>query len=331
VSGPDTGHTRGAVLGSGGADAKPQSSRAMWIIVWVLAYVLSYLCSGMVGVTTPFRTIVGASIGLVLTLPPYFIARRKGRRLFGERALLAGAVVGAISGAALGLAVLPLAIVLTIVAADKEPLALPVSTLPGGSVSLWEAAGHPASQRSRMWAAVTGRWAMRGTLVALLLMAASLLSHTLGFTLAHRIDDRAGILHRLELHRFEDYLALIEQESGVDVRFVFVDSVENGSLEQFAVREARALGIGRELDRRSMLFVYDASRRRLRIEVGPTLQGIFTDRFVGYLMRHHVGSFFASGDPNLGLRLTIRMLHARLRRAAERPVPCQVPGRKPAS
>lgn len=56
--------------------------------------------------------------------------------------------------------------------------------------------------------------------------------------------------------------------------------------------------------------------QQLRIEVGPTLQHIFTDRFVGYLMRDHVRSFFAAGDPALGLRLTMFILHARLRRAA---------------
>ena len=105
-------------------------------------------------------------------------------------------------------------------------------------------------------------------------------------------------------------------ESGVDIRFVFVDSVREGTLNDFAVREARALGIGRDLDRHGVLFAYDVGAQQLRIEVGPTLQDIFTDRFVGYLMREHVRSFFAAGNPTLGLRLTIRMLHARLRRAA---------------
>lgn len=105
-------------------------------------------------------------------------------------------------------------------------------------------------------------------------------------------------------------------ESGVDIRFVFVHSVREGTLNDFAVREARALGIGRDLDRHGVLFAYDVGAQQLRIEVGPTLQDIFTDRFVGYLMREHVRSFFAAGNPTLGLRLTIRILHARLRRAA---------------
>jgi hypothetical protein len=123
-------------------------------------------------------------------------------------------------------------------------------------------------------------------------------------------------LDTAELPLLENHLNQMQRESGIDIRFVFVDSVPDGNLESFAVREARALGIGRNLDRHGVLFAYDVRGQRLRIEVGPTLQGIFTDRFVGYLMRDHVRSFFAAGNPTLGLRVTLFMLHARLRRAA---------------
>jgi uncharacterized membrane protein YgcG len=160
------------------------------------------------------------------------------------------------------------------------------------------------------------RWAVRGVLVALLIVASLFLAKVLGFRLTHRIDDRAALLDRRQLPRFEDYLANIKDESGIDIRFLLVDTVPGGSLEDFAVQQARSLGIGRTLDRRGVLFAYDVSQRRLRIEIGPTLQGIFTDAFVGYLMRRHVGIFFAAGDPNLGLQLTLRFLQSRLRRAA---------------
>jgi hypothetical protein len=160
------------------------------------------------------------------------------------------------------------------------------------------------------------RWAVRSGLVVLLLGASLLLAQVLGFRLTHRIDDRAALLDRRQLPRFEDYLTNIKDESGIDIRLLLLDSVPGGSLEEFAVQHARSLGIGRTLDRRGVLFAYDVSRRRLRIEIGPTLQGIFTDAFVGYLMRHHVRNFFAAGDPNLGLQLTLRLLQGRLRRAA---------------
>lgn len=132
----------------------------------------------------------------------------------------------------------------------------------------------------------------------------------------HRIDDRAGVLDRDDVSRYEQYLADLERESGIDVRFVFLDSLAGETLEQFAVRTARALGIGRDLDRHGLLFVYDVRDQLLRIEVGPTLQGVFPDGFIAYLIRGNARSLFAAGNPSLGLRLTLFMLHARLRRAA---------------
>jgi hypothetical protein len=131
-----------------------------------------------------------------------------------------------------------------------------------------------------------------------------------------RIDDRFAVLDSAELPQFENFLNQIERESGIDIRFVFVDTVPGGDLERFAVHEARSLGIGQGQDRRGLLFAYEMRGQRLRIEVGPTLQSIFTDRFVGYLMRNHVRTFFAAGNPTLSMRVTLLMLLGRVRRAA---------------
>jgi len=161
------------------------------------------------------------------------------------------------------------------------------------------------------------RKTVRVGLVALLLGAIWLLARTPGLGLTHRIDDRASFLDRSAVGGFENYLRQVYRESGVDIRIVFVDTVPGGdALEAFAVREARAVGIGRDLDSRGVLLVYDVTRQRLRIEVGPALQNILTDRFVGSLARDQVRNVFAAANPTAGLRLTLLLLHARLRRAA---------------
>lgn len=153
-------------------------------------------------------------------------------------------------------------------------------------------------------------------LAALLGYGLFFVARQLGYGGHPRIDDRAGVLTRRQLHDFEGYLGAIENESGIDVRLVLLDRVPDGSLEAFAVRRARELGIGRRTDRRGLLFAYDLGARRVRIEVGPNLQDIFTDRFIGYVIRHHVGTFFAAGDYDLGLTYTLRLLQSRIRRAS---------------
>jgi uncharacterized protein len=129
----------------------------------------------------------------------------------------------------------------------------------------------------------------------------------------NRVRDKAGVISFAHEWRFERFLQMIEDESGVDIRFLLVPSVEGETLEQFGVRMARKMGVGQGLDRRGLLFVYDVAQRRLRIEVGMQMEPIITDAFAGYLMREHVRSFFGTGNPSLGLRTTLFMVQHRLR------------------
>ncbi len=131
-----------------------------------------------------------------------------------------------------------------------------------------------------------------------------------------RLDDQARLLDPADVSRFEQYLGLIYAENGADIHMLFVRDVPNGDLETFSLGRAREIGIGRESDRRGMLFVYDMTGQHLRIEVGPQLEGVFTDGFVGYLMRDHARAFFAARDPGMGLRMTLFMLQHRLREAS---------------
>jgi uncharacterized protein len=129
----------------------------------------------------------------------------------------------------------------------------------------------------------------------------------------NRVRDKAGVISFAHEWRFERFLQMIEDESGVDIRFLLVPSVEGETLERFSVRMARKMGVGQDLDRRGLLFVYDVAQRRLRIEVGMQMEPIITDAFAGYLMREHVRSFFGTGNPSLGLRTTLFMVQHRLR------------------
>jgi uncharacterized membrane protein YgcG len=242
----------------------------------------------------------GMGIGLVMTLPPYLICRNKGRLAFGERSLLAGAVIGSLGGLLYGLL---LAIILTIVAILKRPVA-------GNAAS----AAATARKEAGITSALRGPWPLRVALGVALALAAALLWSAAGFARADYVDDRAGVLDQRQLKRFEKHLAQIRYESNVDMRFVLVATAEGDSLDEVTAREARSLEI--EGEQRRALFVLDPSRHRLRVAVGPTLQEVFSNAFVGYLTRHHVHSLAEAGDADVGLRLTFRLLQARIRRAA---------------
>lgn len=159
------------------------------------------------------------------------------------------------------------------------------------------------------------RRVVRGVPVALLLGAIWLLAKGVGFRSTHRIEDRSDLLNGVDASRLEDHLSRLYRESGVDIRFVIVDSVPGGALEELALQRTRALGSDPDRDRR-VLVAYDAGRGRLRITIGPALNGILTDRFAGYLMRDGERGVPSAGMLTSELRFTLRTLDVRLRRAA---------------
>ena len=56
---------------------------------------------------------------------------------------------------------------------------------------------------------------------------------TTGTTYNHVLD-KAGVIPREDLPRFEQYMSWIMRESGVDIRFVFLPEIRDGSIEKTA-------------------------------------------------------------------------------------------------
>ncbi len=132
----------------------------------------------------------------------------------------------------------------------------------------------------------------------------------------HRVMDEAGFLRpQDDPEGLEGYLHGISSESGADIRFLFVPVVR-GDIASYARDEARELGVGQDMNRRSMLFVYDVANQRMRIEVGPELEGMFPDGFIGYLMREQTASLFGGGKRKYAIKTTLDVVNYRLREAS---------------
>jgi hypothetical protein len=130
-----------------------------------------------------------------------------------------------------------------------------------------------------------------------------------------RVVDRVGIISAAEQRNYNRFLEQMHRESGIDLRIVLVPTVGTSTPEQFALTTMRELGIGQGTGSRGLLIVYDTLARTMRVEIGPKLEGILPDAFVGYLVREHLDPFFNEGSPDLGLRITLFMIHWRVRMA----------------
>jgi uncharacterized protein len=156
-------------------------------------------------------------------------------------------------------------------------------------------------------------------LVLLLVLAAGVLLLRLFWTVIREprghIHDRVDLIPKADELQYNRYLNRVQSESGIDIRIVLAPNSRGSTPEQFALATMRDLGIGRETGARGLLILYDTLTRAMRVEVGPRLEGILTDAFVGYLIREHLDAFFNSGRPELGLRTTLFMIHWRIRMA----------------
>lgn len=127
-----------------------------------------------------------------------------------------------------------------------------------------------------------------------------------------RLHDPRGIIPAADVPQWNNQLAAIMWESGVDLHII-IDSLEPGTdLSAVALREARRRGVGRTSDRRGLLLLVDATTGDLRLEVGPSLEGHFPDGFVGHLLRAHTSGAMRELTMTRSLNSTIMVLHHRL-------------------
>ena len=168
-----------------------------------------------------------------------------------------------------------------------------------------------ARQRRRRPGSLALRVVVRAIAVACGLAACSACSPA-----PDRVHDRAGFLAEARAEQLNRRLAQMYRESGIDAHLLFEGPAPGTSLELHAMRRFENLGVGaRNTHARGLLLVVDTQSQRLRIEVGYGLEGIFPDAFVGYLIDEHARFLFDAEEPDLALRLTLRMIEYRVRTA----------------
>lgn len=130
------------------------------------------------------------------------------------------------------------------------------------------------------------------------------------------VFDKAGIISSSDSKKFDWMLDLIEKESDLDIKFLFLKTIGNSSIEEVAVKKMDEYGVGiHGRKERGVLFLYVMDEKNLRIEVGYGLEAYLPDAFVDYLLRNQADAFFKSSKPGAGLRLLIRVIQHRIREA----------------
>jgi hypothetical protein len=120
---------------------------------------------------------------------------------------------------------------------------------------------------------------------------------------------------RAEVSRIDGFLDSFNDEMAADIRVHVVRNTGGQPIERFSLDRAREIGLGQETDRHGLLILYDVEGGRMRIEVGSRLEGVFTDAFVGFLIREHLRNFAGTDRMAIGIRATLMMVFNRIRQS----------------
>lgn len=99
-----------------------------------------------------------------------------------------------------------------------------------------------------------------------------------------RVVDAAGMLGAEAVRRLNATLADLEAKNGVEIGVATVPTTEPLTPDQYAVELFQSWGIGKKGRDNGLLILLAQRERRLKVEVGYGLEGIFPDGRVGRLL-----------------------------------------------
>src|SRR4051795_1618502 len=96
--------------------------------------------------------------------------------------------------------------------------------------------------------------------------------------LAHVVDDRSK-------QQLEDFSTAVEQQLGVQLAFVTVDSLDDRPIRDVALAISRKFGVGDRKTNQGVLLLLSIKDRKSDIETGRGIEPYLTDGFSGGTLR----------------------------------------------
>ncbi len=126
------------------------------------------------------------------------------------------------------------------------------------------------------------------------------------------VNDSAQVLNRDEASRLDFALQGLEKKTTTQIAVAIYPRVPNGSIEEFTMRAAERLPLGRpDMDNGALLFIFVAERAA-RLEVGYGLEGTLPDVWVKRMLETTLSPALARGDYFGGIDATLNALFAQI-------------------
>jgi len=122
------------------------------------------------------------------------------------------------------------------------------------------------------------------------------------------VNDFADIMTAEQESQLETNLAEFEKETGHEISVVTVGSLQEVTIEEFAVELFEEWGIGKKDLDNGLLLLIAPTERQLRIEVGYGLEGIMTDVKSSRIIQDIAVPAFQRGDFGEGILQSANMM-----------------------
>jgi uncharacterized protein len=113
--------------------------------------------------------------------------------------------------------------------------------------------------------------------------------------------DNANIISAEAKTFLENLTIELEQKTSAELAVVVINSLDNESIEMYAVKLFEKWGIGKKGKDNGILLLVALNDRRVRIEVGYGLEGVINDGKAGEIIRDEIIPYFKQDDYSGGI------------------------------
>ena len=116
-----------------------------------------------------------------------------------------------------------------------------------------------------------------------------------------RVNDYAGIINKGTEAKLTEYLAALEDTTGIQLAVLTVQSLEGEDIASFSIKTAEKWKLGQKDKDNGALLVVAYAERTVRIEVGYGLEESLTDAKCGLIIRNVIIPEFREGRYSEGI------------------------------
>lgn len=130
------------------------------------------------------------------------------------------------------------------------------------------------------------------------------------------VNDFANILSSETRETLEQNLTQLEEDSSIEIALVTIESLEEITIEDYAVRLFEDWKIGKKNKDNGVLLLIVLNEQELRIEVGYGLEPTLTDSRAGRIIRDIITPEFKKGDYDAGaingVEAIVKVIHGEI-------------------